>query len=105
MNYRAGWPGWKLVARAGGTIVVKVDVMKDNEAGVYVASSGILDGLVVVAKSLDDFRLEVIGAALSLLELAMNCQPPTHAVTDVRFSDAVLSLATKGGPPALPGRQ
>ena len=92
MNYRAGWPGWKLVARAGGTIVVKVDVMKDNEAGVYVASSSNPDGLVVEAKCLDELRLELMGAATSLLELAMNGHP-THAVTDIRFSDPVLKPA------------
>lgn len=92
MKYRAGRPGWKLFARVGGTIIVQVQVMRDDEAGVYVARSRDLDGLVVEAATLDELRSEVIGAATSLLDLAMNGQP-TRAKTDIRLSDSVFCAA------------
>ena len=92
MKYRAGLPGWKLFARAGGTVVVRVDVMKDDEAGVFVARSRDLDGLVVEAPTLDELRQEVIGATSQLLEMAMDGQH-ARAKTDIRMSDSVLCAA------------
>lgn len=92
MQYRAGLPGWKLFARAGGTVVVRVEVMKDADAGVYVARSRDLDGLVVEAPTLDELRTEVIGAASQLLDIAMDGQH-ARAKTDIRMSDSVLCPA------------
>lgn len=92
MKYRAGRLGWKLFARAGGTVVVRVEVMKDDAAGVYVARSHDLDGLVVEAPTLDALRDEVIGAASSLLDSALEGQH-ARAKTDIRLSDSVLCAA------------
>lgn len=87
MNYRAGLPGWKLAARAGFRINVRVNVMKDEEAGVYVGTSPDLSGLTVEAETLEELRSEVHGAAAKLLELALHM--PARAKTEIRISDPV----------------
>lgn len=71
MHYRVGLPFWKVAALHGLPISLRVDIRRDEEAGVYVARSPDLDGLVVEARSLDDLRLEALGAAEVLLELAL----------------------------------
>lgn len=88
MHYRAGLPGWKLFARVGGTIMVRVDVMKDAEAGVFMARSPDLDGLVVEARTLDELHAEVKHAIHELMDLAMKGQR-AHAKTDLHWSDSV----------------
>ena len=35
--YTVGWPGWKIAARLGIPLRVKVKISLDKEAGVYVA--------------------------------------------------------------------
>ena len=37
--YRVGCPGWKIAARLGITLEVRVDVLWDDEAKVFVAQS------------------------------------------------------------------
>ncbi len=91
MNYRAGLPGWKLAARAGFRINVRVNVMKDEEAGVYVGTSPDLRGLTVEAQTLEELRSEVHGAAAKLLELALHM--PARAKTEIRISDPVSCAA------------
>jgi len=91
MIYRAGLPGWKLAARAGATISLRVFVFKDDEANVYVAQSSDLDGLVVEAKSLDELKSEVQVAARELLQLAIH--RPTPARTEVRWEDTLPCVA------------
>jgi predicted RNase H-like HicB family nuclease len=88
MSYRAGLPGWKLFARAGMPISLRVNVVKDDEADVYVGSSPDLRGLVVEAPTLEELRLEINGAASRLLALELH-RPPMHAKTDIRLRDAV----------------
>lgn len=69
MHYRAGLPGWKLAARAGATISHRVHVLKDGEAGVFVATSHDLDGLTVEAETIEELHHEVQVAADQLLTL------------------------------------
>ena len=92
MSYRAGLPGWKWAARAGAPISLRVNVLKDNEAGVYVATSPDLHGLVVEAETLEALRSEIHGAASRLLELELH-RAPTRAKTDIRFQDSVFCAA------------
>lgn len=92
MHYRAGLPGWRWVARAGLTIQVRVEVLRDSEADVFVARSPDLDGLIVEAKTLDELRTEVMNAAAELLDLAMKGQH-ARARTDIHVSDSLLCAA------------
>ena len=52
--YRVGFPGWKLAARLGVPLMFRVDVHHDPEAGVFIATSEDLRGLVVEATSKDE---------------------------------------------------
>lgn len=39
LSYRIGCPGWKIAARLGVPLCIKVDVLFDEEAKVFVATS------------------------------------------------------------------
>jgi Domain of unknown function (DUF1902) len=54
-----GFPGWKLWARAGLPVSIAIEVIRDSEAGVYVAVGQNIQGLVVEAESLDQIKVEV----------------------------------------------
>lgn len=56
--YRIGFPFWKQVAKAGLTVGLRVQVVYDTEAKVFVATSPDLRGLVVEAKDADQLIRE-----------------------------------------------
>lgn len=86
--YRVGFPFWKVLARHGVPVTLRVRITRDDEAGVYVASSPDLDGLVVEAKSLDELRTEALGAASVLLDLAVDGdKSPKSLTADFRLVD------------------
>lgn len=87
MIYRAGLPGWKLAARAGATISLRVSILKDDEAGVYVARSHDLDGLVAEAETLDALMDEVNSSARELLTMTLH--RPAPARTELRWADTL----------------
>ena len=68
MTYRVGWPFWQAFARRGVTLTLRVHVMRDEEVGVYVATSPDLQGLVAEAETLDELATNVKAAAVDLLE-------------------------------------
>ncbi len=90
--YRVGFPGWKLAARMGVPVRIRVDVHFDNESNSYWANSPDLDGLVVAGSTLDELRDEVRSAAGALLELAVNGHR-TQAMPELRFKDAAICAA------------
>lgn len=65
--YRVGFPGWKLAARLGVTLVLRVEVAQDKEAGVLIATSPDLKGLVVEAKTTQELMQELPNCADMLL--------------------------------------
>lgn len=66
--YRVGFPGWKLAASLGVTLVFRVDVLQDPEAGVYLATSPDIPGLVAEAPSIEELFKEVHHGADMLLQ-------------------------------------
>lgn len=67
--YRVGWPFARQLNRLGVPVVIVLDIIHDREAGVLVAVSKDVPGLVVEAASLDevvrearDLIPELIGA-------------------------------------------
>lgn len=64
--YKVGYPFWKLAARMGVTITIPVFVERDDDAGVYIATSSHMRGLVVEAPSLD-ILMEELNDAVSML--------------------------------------
>ncbi len=65
--FRVGFPGWKLAGRLGATLVYRVDVIHDTEAGVYVATSPDVRGLVAEAATMDALFHEVHAGADELI--------------------------------------
>lgn len=51
--YRLGWLFAEFFASIGIPLLIKVNVLYDNEADVYVATSSDLKGLTVEAETLD----------------------------------------------------
>lgn len=86
--YRIGYPFWKHLGRVGVPLVVRVDVLWDEEASVFVATSSDLRGLVCEAASLDDLAKEVNSAIEGLLSGIMEDKIPHHPVTDLRLCPA-----------------
>lgn len=69
--YRIGFIGWKLAARLGVPLSMRVNIHYDPEVSVYWTTSPDLGGLIVEAKTLDELFSEVKMAAPDLIELEL----------------------------------
>ena len=87
-SYPAGWPFWKEVARAGFAIGINVNVIRDEEAGVYVAYNSNLKGLVAEAPTLDELRTSIEAATNDLLVHYLHQVPVRHPVTRLTLDAA-----------------
>lgn len=67
MGYRVGWPLWKIVLRVSGSIDFRVEVLEDVEAGVFVARSPDIKGLIAEAPSIHQLKHEVEVLAIDLI--------------------------------------
>lgn len=90
--YRVGFPGWKVAARLGVPMKLRIDVMLDEEAHCYWTSSPDLKGLIVTGATLDEIRTEARLAATQLLELELHGQA-LSATPELRFKDAAVCAA------------
>ena len=78
--YRVGFPGWKIAARIGVPILVKIDVIHDKEAKVFVATSRDLPGLVVETTAMEKLFPEVYDCVNMLLEEQLKTVPRSKPV-------------------------
>lgn len=69
--YRVGMPGWKLAAKLGVPMLVRVDVHYDPEAKSYWTTSPDLDGLIVTGNSIDELLHEAKLGIDGLMELEL----------------------------------
>ena len=83
--YRLGWIFASLLAKVGIPLLIKVDIIHDDEANVYIATSSDLTGLVVEADSLDELEKEVLELVPELLILK-NPVLRTKNTTHLAFS-------------------
>ena len=90
--YRVGYPGWKLAAKWGVPVLVRVQVVFDEETKSYWAKSQDLDGLVVSGANLDELRAEVVSAAGLLISLAVRSKN-ARAKTEMRILDNAVCAA------------
>lgn len=67
-----------MAARLGVSLLIKVDVVHDKEAGVFVATSQDLRGLVVEAASIEELFSEVYGCVDMLMEEELKRPPKTR---------------------------
>ncbi len=68
--YRYGWPFGRYMARLGFPTQIRIDVVRDSQAGVFVGTSSDMPGLVVEADSLE----ELLAEARSLMPM-LACHP------------------------------
>ena len=86
--YRIGYPFWKQLARMGMPLLIRVEVLEDSEAGVYVATSSDLKGLVCEAPTMDILVKEVNSTISELLDIYVAKDVPVRPVTDLRLCAA-----------------
>lgn len=90
--YRVGFPGWKLAARVGIPVLVRIHAHYDAESKSYWADSPDLDGMVVAGGDLDELQQEAIAATGELLSLAMTSKSP-HVQTELRVRGPAICAA------------
>lgn len=66
--YRIGLPGWKVAARLGVRLSLRVDVYRDEETHTYWAKSDDLQGLVASGDTIDELVHGVADCVTMLLE-------------------------------------
>ena len=84
--YRLGWPCATFLAEMGLSLLIKVEIIHDKVANVYVATSPDLKGLVVEAETLDELEKEVWDLVPELLSLDIFPKLRMKVVRDSRFS-------------------
>lgn len=85
MHYRYGWPMGRLFARLGVPTKILFNVIKDEEAGVFVGTSPDIRGLIVEAET---FEALVHEARLLIPEFVHRPQDlPADTVPDFHFRD------------------
>jgi len=73
--YRVGFPGWKIAARLNIPLLLRIDVLRDAEAGVFVARSPDLQGLVVESESLESLMKDTYDCIDMLMEEQLKRAP------------------------------
>lgn len=72
LTARPTFPGWRLLAKLGAPVEVRVSIEFDAEARVYYVAESDLRGLHVEAATLDEMQREILGAATELLHDEFN---------------------------------
>jgi predicted RNase H-like HicB family nuclease len=86
--YRVGLPGWKIAARLGVPVLIRVRVHYDEESKSYWADSPDLDGLTVAGSTLDELQSETLSACDMLLSLYLE-KSAFHATTRLMYQQPV----------------
>jgi len=85
IRYRYGWPLGKTLARLGIPTGIRIDVLHDAEAQVFVGTSKDVRGLVVEAQTLDELLTEARELIPLLLEPLATL--PRSTIADVHFQE------------------
>lgn len=88
MNYPINYPLAKLFSSLGFSLSVRIDVIFDEEARVYVATSKDIAGLVLEADTFQALTLEVQEAVVNLIQLAD--KPIVHVNADLIYRDPIV---------------
>ncbi len=90
--YRVGFLGWKIAARFGVPIYLRVTVHYDSDAKSYWTSSPDLAGLVVTGNSLDELFKEARVGIDELMGIELN-GAQIEAKPRLSFTDSALCAA------------
>lgn len=74
MQYPINYPFAQFFQRLGFTLIVRIDVIFDAEADVYVATSKDISGLVLEADTFKALESEVKEAIVNLTQFSKNTQ-------------------------------
>ena len=85
--YRVGNIGWRVAAKWGIPLKLRVDVHFDSESKSFWADSPDLDGLIVSGQTLDELRTEAVSAAANLLDLQLSA--PAKASAELTYTQAL----------------
>lgn len=85
-NYPISYPFAGLAQTIGARLVIRVNVSKDDDAGVFIAVSPDVKGLVVEAESFEQLQSEVVDLLPILLSAK---QQPKRAVADYHLSSGI----------------
>ncbi len=88
MNYPFKFPFALLFGRLGATLTIVIEVCHDDEAGVYIATSKDIPGLVIEAESYSQLKNEVTEAIPNLLSLSNN-EKHLKTSADVIYTDHI----------------
>ena len=80
--YRIGFPGWKIAARLGVRLLLRVEVVRDDVAGVFVATSPDLPGLVAEAKTSNELIQCVYDCADMLIDELVRVKAAPYVAWD-----------------------
>ncbi len=83
LHYPLSWPFSRFFARCGVPTCIRLDVIRDEEADVFIGSSVDLPGLVVEASSLEDIAKEAGLLIPDMLQAAHSCA--RDVTTDIRY--------------------
>lgn len=78
LTYRVGFPGWKVAARLGMPLMVKVEIAYDTEAGCFIAISNDFNpkfGIAVEGETWDEILKEVDIAIDEAMESVFRVKP------------------------------
>jgi hypothetical protein len=82
---RIGFPFWRTFARFGVPLQLRIDVIYDADAAVFVATSNDLVGLVAEAATMDELVKEVHATVDELLTEILHVDHAPQPVTDLRL--------------------
>jgi hypothetical protein len=78
--YPIEYPLWSLLARFGRRLVVNIEVLHDEEVGVYVATSKNMRGLVCEADTMEELKTEVDRVLRDLVAFCVRGKKPSLPV-------------------------
>ena len=88
MSYPFNYPFAPTLYRLGVTLHIQIEIIHDGEAGVYIATSPNLAGLVLESESVDQLTHEVSEAIPNLLALS-NGANYANTFADVIYKDHI----------------
>lgn len=87
MKYRLGWPLGRVAAQLGIPTLIRINVVKDNDAGVYVGTSKDLVGLVLEAETIEQLVAEAHDVIPYLLDSKSRDHLQKEIVPSFRYTE------------------
>jgi hypothetical protein len=84
-HYTVGYPLWRIFAKFGYALRIRVDIMRDYDAGVFVATSRDLRGLVCEGETVESVEDDIRRSANVLLLLAYEPKPAPPHFTELNY--------------------